>query len=89
MPSRNESGRVDAKALGEAVGVFWAMFVVFVGIASRFGWGTRWEVLLEDTYPGYNESGSGLVVGGILGFCDGFFDAYLIGKLYNWFSSSA
>jgi hypothetical protein len=82
-----QSVRLDAKALAKAWAVFWSGLVVFVGITSRFGWGTRWEALFEDIYPGYNQSASGLVVGGAFAFLDGIVDAYIVARLYNRFAA--
>lgn len=87
MPNPSTSSPVDAKALGIAVGLYWSATVVFVGIGSRFGWGERWEALFEDLYPGYNTGIGGLGIGAAWAFCDGFFDAYAIGTLYNRFAS--
>lgn len=87
MPKSGYFRPVDTKALGKAVGLFWSAVVVFIGISSRFGWGNRWETLLEDLYPGYNNGKVGLAIGAVWAFCDGFFDAYVIGILYNRFTS--
>ena len=84
-----QSVTLDAKALGKAWGLFWSGLVIFVGVTSRFGWGTRWETLFEDLYPGYNQSVSGLVTGGVLAFLDGVTDAYLVAWLYNRFASNS
>ena len=80
---------LDPKALGKAWGVFWSGFVIFVGISSRFGWGDRWKTLFEDLYPGYDQSVSGLVIGGALALLDGVVDAYIVAQLYNRFSSKS
>ena len=87
MPRSGTASPVDTKALGTAVGLFWSAAVVFIGISSRFGWGDRWEALFEDLYPGYNTGIVGLGIGAAWAFCDGFFDAYVIGTLYNRFTS--
>lgn len=89
MSESSNLRQVDTKALGKAVGLFWSTAVVFIGISSRFGWGDRWEPLLEDLYPGYNRGIVGLAIGAVWAFCDGFFDAYVIGSLYNRFASEA
>jgi hypothetical protein len=68
-----QSATLDAKALGKAWGLFWSALVIFVGITSRLGWGTRWESLFGDLYPGYNQTVPGLVIGGFLAFLDGAF----------------
>lgn len=84
-----QSATLDAKALGKAWGLFWSALVIFVGITSRLGWGTRWESLFEDIYPGYNQTITGLVIGGCIAFVDGVFDAYLVARLYNRFASTS
>jgi Fe2+ transport system protein B len=85
----SQSVKIDAQALGKAWGLFWSAFVIFFGISSRFGWGKRWEALLEDVYPWYDQRMRGIAIGGILAFLDGFIDAYLIGALYNRFVSKS
>jgi len=51
----SETVEIDAEALGKAWGLLWASVVVFFGISARFGWGERWEALLEDLYPGFKQ----------------------------------
>jgi hypothetical protein len=79
---------LDAKALGKAVGLFWSAAVVFLGVSSRFGWGRRWQTLLEDLYPGYDKGITGILIGAAWAFLDGFIDAYVVGRLYNKFAAS-
>jgi hypothetical protein len=85
----SQSVKIDAKAFGKAFGLFWSLCVILLGISSRFGWGKRWEALLEDLYPGYNQSIHGIAIGGVLAFLDGFFGGYFIGRLYNRFASKS
>jgi hypothetical protein len=84
-----QSTALDPKALGKAWGLFWSALVVFVGVTSRLGWGTRWESLFEDLYPGYNQTISGLAIGGFVAFLDGVFDAYTVAWLYNQFAAES
>ena len=80
--TRNASG-LDSLAFGLACGLLWSIGVVALGIVARFGWGRRWERLLADAYRGYNETLSGLVVGGVWAFADGFTGGYAFARLYN------
>lgn len=75
--------RLDSRALGLACGLLWSGGVVVLGITARVGWGDRWQRLLADVYRGYDESASGLVVGGLWAFLDGFTGGVLLGWLYN------
>lgn len=80
-----QSATLDAKALGKPGSVLGSTRD-FRRVASRLGWGTRWESLFDDIYPGYNQTVSRLIIGGFLAFVDGVFDAYLVARLYNRFA---
>jgi len=75
--------RLDSAAFGLACGLLWAGGVVVLGITARIGWGDRWQRLLADVYRGYDESASGLLVGGLWAFLDGFLGGYVLAVLYN------
>ncbi|WP_440991795.1 bacteriophage holin [Haloarchaeobius baliensis] len=75
--------RLDSSAFGLACGLLWSAAVVLLGITARIGWGRRWERLLADVYRGYDESGSGLLVGALWAFLDGFLGGYAFAALYN------
>jgi len=78
-----ETVRLDSHAFGAACALCWSGAVVFLGLTARFGWGRRWERLLSDLYRGYNESASGLVVGAIWAFADGYAGGYVFARLYD------
>jgi len=78
--------RLDARAFGLAFGVLWAGAVVALGVAARVGWGRRWQRLLADVYRGYDETGTGLVLGAIWAFLDAFSGGYAFARLYDRFS---
>lgn len=79
----SESSAIDTRAFGLACGLLWAGAVVLLGIGSRIGWGRRWERLLADVYRGYDETASGLAVGAVWAFTDGFSGGYALAWLYD------
>ena len=79
----SETMKFDSRAFGLACGLLWSGAVVLLGITARIGWGQRWQRLLADVYRGYDESTSGLVVGGVWAFIDGTFGGYAFARLYN------
>jgi len=74
---------LDSRAFGLACGLLWSVGVLFIGVAARFGWAERWENLLADAYVGYDESASGLLVGGVWAFFDGLIGGYAFARLYD------
>jgi hypothetical protein len=81
----SEPSRLEPNAFGLACGIFWAGAVVAIGLMARVGWGERWEQLLADMYRGFNETRSGLIIGAIWAFFDGFTSGYVLASLYNHF----
>ena len=75
--------KLDSRAFGLACGLLWSGAVVLLGITARIGWGDRWQRLLADVYRGYDESASGLLVGGGWAFVDGFVGGFAFAWLYN------
>jgi hypothetical protein len=78
-----ETTELNARAFGLACASLWSGAVVVLGITARFGWGRRWQRLLADVYKGYDESVSGLIVGALWAFVDGFTGGYLFAWLYD------
>jgi hypothetical protein len=78
-----ETAKFDSRAFGLACALLWAGAVVALGITARFGWGRRWQRLLADVYEGYDETATGLVVGAVWAFVDGFTGGYAFAWLYN------
>ena len=78
-----KSTALDVRAFGLACGLLWAGGVVVLGLVARVGWGRRWERLLADVYRGYDETATGLVVGGLWAFLDGFSGGVAFAWLYN------
>lgn len=75
--------KLDPRAFGLACGLLWAGAVVVLGVLARFGWGDRWERLLADVYRGYGESTTGLAIGAVWAFLDGFSGGYAFAWLYD------
>lgn len=78
-----EANELDSRAFGLACGLLWSSAVVSLGVAARFGWGRRWERLLADVYRGYDETASGLLVGMLWAFADGFTGGFAFAWLYD------
>lgn len=70
-------------ALGVALGVLWAFYVLFVGITAMFGWGTALVTALASLYIGYGASIGGAIIGAIWAFVDGFIAGVIIAWVYN------
>lgn len=87
--TEGETTRLDSRAFGLACGLLWSGAVVVLGVVARFGWGQRWQRLLADVYRGYDESVSGLFVGALWAFVDGFSGGYAFARLYDALRSRA
>lgn len=74
---------LDPWALGLTGGVTLAVWVVFIGVLARIGWGDRWRQLFADLYPGYGSSALGLAIGASWAFVDGFTVGAAFAWLYN------
>jgi hypothetical protein len=70
-------------ALGVAIGVLWAIYVVFVGIAAMFGWGNAIVDALASLYIGYAATIIGAIIGAVWAFVDGFIAGVVIAWIYN------
>ena len=75
--------RLSPNALGVAIGVLWAVYVLSVGITAMFGWGTALVSAISSLYIGYGPSILGAVIGALWGFVDGYIAGLVIGWLYN------
>lgn len=70
-------------ALGVAIGVLWAIYVLFCGIIAIFGWGVALVDALSSLYVGYSPSILGAVIGAVWGFIDGYIAGVVIALIYN------
>ena len=70
-------------ALGVAIGVLWAAYVLFCGITAMFGWGVALVEALSSLYIGYSPSIPGAVIGAVWAFIDGYIAGVVIAWIYN------
>lgn len=76
--------KLDIKALGLTVGIFWGLYCVLLGITSMlFGYGTPLLELLASLYVGYKPTLLGSLAGGLWAFADGFIGGAVVAWLYN------
>lgn len=76
--------RLDVKALGLTVGIFWGLYCIILGLTSMlFDYGTPLLKLLSCLYVGYEPTPLGSVIGGLWAFLDGFIGGAVVAWLYN------
>jgi hypothetical protein len=74
---------LSPNALGIAIGILWAFYVLFCGITAMFGWGIALVDTLSSLYIGYGASVLGAIIGAVWGFVDGYIAGVVIAWLYN------
>ena len=79
--------KMNAKALGLALGFFWSVSILLISLVSlQFGvWGSLVS-FLSSGYLVYDLSATGILLGVLLGFLDGFVCGWIIAMLYNKFA---
>jgi hypothetical protein len=76
--------KLDVKALGLTVGIFWSLYCVLLGLTSMLlDFGTPLLELLSCLYVGYKPTPLGAVIGGLWAFLDGFIAGAVVAWLYN------
>lgn len=76
---------INAKTLGIAGGVLWAVMILLITWASLFnGYGYVYLSILADIFPGFSVSFIGSLIGAVYGFVTGFIFYYLLATLYNF-----
>lgn len=75
--------KLNVKALAIALGVSWAVYILFIGWASIFGWGTKFVEMMSSVYIGFTSTFLGGIVGAIWGFIDGALGGAIIALVYN------
>jgi len=75
--------KLSPNALGIAIGVLWAAYVLFCGITAMFGWGISLVDAISSLYVGYGPSILGAIIGVVWGFVDGYIAGVVIAWLYN------
>lgn len=83
-----KSLKLDAKALGLAGGILWAVVLfIWTWIAASTGWGIEILNLIAQGYIGLAPTAAGSIVGAIWAFIDAFVGLWIFAKLYNWMAS--
>jgi len=75
--------KFSPNALGIAIGVLWAAYVLFYSITAMFGWGIALIDVISSLYVGYGPSVLGAFIGAVWGFVDGYIAGVVIALLYN------
>jgi hypothetical protein len=75
--------KCNIKALAVAIGVLWAIYVLFLGWIAAFGWGRELVTVLSSLYMGYKPTFLGGIIGGIWAFVDGAIAGAIIAWVYN------
>jgi hypothetical protein len=75
--------KLSVKGLTISLGVAWAVFVLFIGWAAIFGWGTKCVEVLSSLYIGYAPTFIGGIIGAVWGFIDGAIGGLIIALVYN------
>ncbi len=78
--------RLGVISFGLAIGVAWAINVVFLAIvAAAFDWGIIFAAALQNVYVGFGPNFVGAIAGAVWGFVHGFLFGVLIAFFYNRF----
>jgi hypothetical protein len=75
--------KLSPTALGIAIGVIWAAYVLFCGITAMFGWGVALVDTISSLYVGYGPSILGAIIGAAWGFADGYIAGVVVAWVYN------
>lgn len=79
-----EKHKFNAINLGMALGITWALYLLFIGISAwQFGWGTEAVNMISTWYIGYGPDLYGSILGAIWGFIDGFIGGFIVAWIYN------
>lgn len=81
--------KLDAKALGLAGGILWAVSVFLCTLWVVWQGGGEHLMLLAKFYPGYSVTPLGALLGLVYGFIDGFICGWVLAWLYNRFARPA
>ncbi|MCL7414051.1 MAG: bacteriophage holin [ANME-2 cluster archaeon] len=74
---------LSVKALSLGIGGTCALYLLLLGWASIFGWGTDLVEIISPVYLGYNSTFIGGIIGALWGFVDGAIAGAIIALIYN------
>lgn len=75
--------KLNVKALAVGLGASWGGCMLFIGLASIFGWGTKFVDVFSSVYIGFAPTFLGGIIGAIWGFVDGAIGGAIIALVYN------
>ena len=71
------------RGLATAFGVTWSICMLFAGLASMFGWCTKFIEVMSSIYIGLKPTFLGSIIGVVWGLSDGVVGGLLIALIYN------
>lgn len=84
MVAHAPHAKLNVLGLGIALGLVWAISMLFVGMTSwLYSWGNSFVDVMGSIYVGYKPTLVGSLYGTIFGFIDGFIGGVLIAWFYN------
>ena len=76
--------KLNAKALGLAMGILWGASVLLMGLMSLFcSWSLAFVEFMAPMYVGYDATILGALIGTLWAFVDAFVGGWLLAWLYN------
>lgn len=76
--------KLDVKAFGLAVGIFWGASLFIMGIVNMLsGYGAAYVEFMATIYIGYKATVLGSITGAMVGFIDAGIGAAIVAWLYN------
>ena len=75
--------KLSVKGLAVGLGTSWAIYMLFAGWVSIFGWCTKFVEVMSLVYIWFNSSFLGGIIGAIWGFIDGAIGGLVIAIVYN------
>ena len=72
-------------ALGGALAILTALWIVLLALAAKFlGFGAHMVTLMSSLYVGFALTTLGIIKGVVWGIADGFITGFMMAWLYNW-----
>jgi len=78
--------KLNVKAFTLSFGISCAVYMLFLGWISVFGWGTKLVAGISSFYIGFKPGFIGGIIGAIWGFIDGAIGGAIIAFIYNIFA---
>ncbi len=79
--------KLSPVGLGLALGIFWGVSILLVGLAATYYVvGHDFVISMGTVFPGYTHSVQGSLIGAGIAFLDSFIFGFIIACLYNLFS---